>query len=625
MRSGSGEATLERLETTTTFAAALLPLAVYVATSTAFPYWLDSPEFTAAAVDLDIPHPPGHPLACMWGKLFALLPIGPLPFRVAVGQASAAALALAALQRAIARTLEQTGLTRAGMRLSLSLGFTLALAASHAYWFQSVRAEVYALQAALVCFAFERCTAFVCAACDDSRKLYLAAFALGLGLANHHLVAFLAFPPVFGLALWAPRTRTWRSLAWSALGLACGTATYAYLPIRASTGPTMDLGHPVSWRALIWVVSARPYAHSYGSEAVQPMDERFADLAVILVENLTPTLLVLAVLGGYALLRARRTWPLAYLWLSAAACNLLVRAWLGPIRSNPDMLGYMMPGMAALSALAAVGGSAVLRTLSEHRAMARPALAASLLLAALGAARALETWPANDLAAFRATDAFDVGRRRDLPPGAVVFLTTAQTTFVHWGASASEDRREDLLMVPVPFLNYGERGQLLAARHPEIAASIEEILRTGQLSLGSLSELARRRPVFVEADLDLALPLVSHLVPEGLLYRLLPEPVSPERLALAADAHRVDYAQLYAALGDDVREIDTRKQLLWLHYVDAVYFALQGRRDAALRVLEGALALFPLDRTANRFAAALRALGDGPLDVRPYLMKSQRR
>jgi hypothetical protein len=625
MRSGSGEATLERLETASTFAAALLPLAVYAATSTAFPYWLDSPEFTAAAVDLDIPHPPGHPLACMWGKLFSLLPIGPLAFRVAVGQASAAALALAALQRAISRMLRHTGLTEAGLRLPLSLGFTFALAASQAYWFQSVRAEVYALQAALVCVALERCTAFVCAGCDDSRPVYQAAFALGLGLANHHLVAFLAFPPVFGLALWAPRTRTWRSFVWLASGLACGTATYVYLPLRAGAGPAMDLGHPVSWQALFWVVSARPYAHSYGSEAVQPMGERFADLVVILVDNLTPPVLLLALVGGYALLRARRTWPLAYLWLSAAACNLLVRAWLGPIRANPDMLGYMMPGMAALSGLAAIGAGAVLGRLSERFAIAKPALAASLLVAALGAARMLETAPSNDLSEFRATDAFDMARRPELPPDAVVFLTTAQTAFVYWGASACEDSRADLLMVPVPFLNYGERGRLLAARHPEITRSVDEVLRTGQLSLASLIELSRSRPVFVEADLDLTLPLIPHLVPEGLLHRLLPEPVSPQRVALGTDARQRSYERLYAALGDDVREIDTRKQLLWLHYVDAVYFALQGRRDVALRFLEGALALFPLDRTANQFAAALRATGDGPFDVQPYLMKSQRR
>ena len=47
--------------------AVLVPLAAYVATLSGAGFWLDAGELTAAAVDLDIAHPPGHPLASLVG------------------------------------------------------------------------------------------------------------------------------------------------------------------------------------------------------------------------------------------------------------------------------------------------------------------------------------------------------------------------------------------------------------------------------------------------------------------------------------------------------------------------------------------------------------------------------
>ena len=70
-----------------------MPWIAYVATCSAHAYWLDSGEFVAVSVRLDISHPPGHPLSALYGKFWSLLPIGALPLRVAVGQAAASALA----------------------------------------------------------------------------------------------------------------------------------------------------------------------------------------------------------------------------------------------------------------------------------------------------------------------------------------------------------------------------------------------------------------------------------------------------------------------------------------------------------------------------------------------------
>src|SRR5712692_1900360 len=42
----------------------------------------DSPELITAAATLGVGHPPGYPLFTILGHTFALLPVGPIPFRV---------------------------------------------------------------------------------------------------------------------------------------------------------------------------------------------------------------------------------------------------------------------------------------------------------------------------------------------------------------------------------------------------------------------------------------------------------------------------------------------------------------------------------------------------------------
>src|SRR5690606_996155 len=122
--------------------AAGVPLAAYLATASAHDYWLDGGEFTAQAVDLDVSHPPGHPLAGLLGKLFTLLPLGPLPLRVALAQAFCAALAAAFVYHAIDTTVRALGVERDRLAVPVALGGTWLVATSHAWWFQAVRPEV---------------------------------------------------------------------------------------------------------------------------------------------------------------------------------------------------------------------------------------------------------------------------------------------------------------------------------------------------------------------------------------------------------------------------------------------------------------------------------------------------
>ena len=136
-------------------AAGTVPLAVFVGTSSGVAHWLDTGEFVGVASDLGISHPPGHPLAGIALGLARLLPFGPLAYRVALTCALCGALAAASMQRAARHVLDTLGLQRTTSDL-LALAAALYTSLTYAWWFQCVRPEVYALEAALSAVILER-------------------------------------------------------------------------------------------------------------------------------------------------------------------------------------------------------------------------------------------------------------------------------------------------------------------------------------------------------------------------------------------------------------------------------------------------------------------------------------
>jgi hypothetical protein len=611
--------------------AAAVPFALYLATAGGSSYWLDSAEFTAAAIDLDIPHPPGHPLASLWGKLFTWLPLGPLPFRVALGQVVACALALACVQRSLVRTVAFLGLSRGSAQL-VAVGGTWLLAGSFGFWFQAVRAEVYALAALLVCFALERLSLLATrepGAEPDPRPFFAATLAVGIGLANHHFIALLALPAFVWPFITLSRAHGLRVTCWGLATGVLGLCLYVYLPLRAARLPPMDFGHPVTPTALSWVVTAQVYAKNIGTQAIQPLGERFADLAVILVENLGVPVLLAMLVGVYLLFRRSSTRQLATLWTITALVNLAGRAWLNPVRANPDVLGYMMPGFVGVVGLALSGLVLLLAALLGARFQAGLAATSLLRTRAERALCALclgaGSWalasgfrPAN-LAAFQAPDVFDEIRYRALPERSRLVLTTPQTVFRHFGAVAVEHLRPDVQMVPLPFLDYGAAGVQLARKQPELSGVIDGYLKHHGLDVGALDRLSREHRVLLELDSSMTLPLYSRLLPSGLYYTYAAQPPSTQDIARAAAERESLLTWLYAAIGSDAQEVETKRQLLWIHYTDALYYASWGMREQAMQATARGLKLESQARELAALDDALRD-GTGPLDVRPFLV-----
>jgi hypothetical protein len=625
-----------------------VPFAAYLATASAHDYWLDGGELTAQAIQLDIAHPPGHPLAGLLGKLVSLIPLGPLSLRVALAQALCAALAAGFLFRAIDTTVRALGVDRDRVAVPIALGGTWLVAGSYAWWFQAVRPEVYALEALLVCVAIERVIALEAAwPTHDVRPLYVAMLALGLGLANHHLVAFLAIPAVAPTLARVYRARGVRPLLLSLAAIAVGLSAYVYLPVRAATDPPANLGDPTDPARIFWVVSARVYAHDMGSEAEQPLGERFVDVLVILGRNLAGggaegeplgdvlrALFVLAVclVSLFAILRTPGARRIGIVWMLVFGVNLGARAWLGSVRSNPDILGYMMPGFAAVGAL---GASLVASLLTRigHRPDGTPRTTATivaLVVAVLGLAQMKASAEQASLASFHATDDFDEERIRRLPENAVVLAHNPQTVFRHWSIDATERVRPDVTIVPMPFLDYPGQIDLLVERDPDLRELLRGYMLEAELRQPDLQSLSASRPLLVEmmppcmgVERGACIPfaLYETLVPAGIYYEVVESGATDADVTEAAAPQEQTHRRLYAHLGHSSAEEQTHDQLLWMHYTDALYYAAVGAREPARSAVRRALRLQPHDRALLMLNEALADPAEtGPMDITPFVV-----
>ncbi len=588
------------------------PMLLYVSTAAGFAHWLDSGEFVAAAADFGISHPPGHPLASIVLGAANLIPVGALAFRISLVCSLLGTAAAISLFFAIELTLDAGNVVRASLRFPLAVAGTWWIVATHAWWFQAVRPEVYALQAALLAFALERLLrATVPSERPDPRPLYQAALALGLALANHHFLALLAVVPASWLLLGIWRSWGWRPFGWSAGFVAAGLLTYLYLPLRALRGPYLNLGDPSTPGRFIWTVTAEAFQKSIAPGTAAPFGETLADVLIAMGQDLHVVTLAASLLGAYFMLRVKSTRKYGLFWLTLWLVLVVGRASLGFVRGNPDALGYVMLSYGCVASFAAFALGVVLSSLAEaipSRPRLTPALATVIALAA--SFQCLRSLQASSLAGFIDTDVFDDGLRRSLPARSVVFVHNPQTIFRYWGGEAEESNRPDVTMIPLPLLTYPKLVDRMARDEPELMPLLRSYVLAGRLSSSDMQALAALRPVYVEMDPRIGRPMMEWLVPEHLYHRVLSDDVVDIDEGRAAERHAILWNDIYARLGRPLDE-QTVTQLLWRHYTDSLYFVGIGDVKSARRTVAAGLALNPLAQQLVRMQEALSEASQG--------------
>lgn len=223
-----------RLSRVAPLLAFILPLLAYLFTLSPTVYNLDSAEMTTAAYNLGLMRATGYPLYLLVGKLFSLLPVGDVGYRLNLMSAACGALTIALTYRSALRL--------AG-RASLALSAALFLGFSYYFWSQAVIAEVYTLHTALMAALILLLLRWH--AGRDPRLLTFIAGLYGLSFGNHMATVLLA--P--GMAAFVLMTEgrallRWRRLTPLAGAFALGLSVYLYLPLRYLAAPAFNYaGH----------------------------------------------------------------------------------------------------------------------------------------------------------------------------------------------------------------------------------------------------------------------------------------------------------------------------------------------------------------------------------------------
>jgi hypothetical protein len=228
---------------------------IYLNTLAPGVFGFDSAELATGVFTLGIVHPPGYPLYLLLGKIFSLIPIGNLAYRLNLMSCFWGCVTIWLVYKII-------DMFYGNKLIGWAAAFVLSI--SNYFWQMSIVAEVYTLHTAFLVlnlfFLIKWRKRF------GNKWLYLFAICYGLSLGNH--TSGILFAPGFAWLILSSSNWEWRN--WKlTLGMAllffCGLLPYLYFPIRAFSNPQLnyvtqyyqvDLTTP---SGLLWMISGQAY------------------------------------------------------------------------------------------------------------------------------------------------------------------------------------------------------------------------------------------------------------------------------------------------------------------------------------------------------------------------------
>jgi tetratricopeptide (TPR) repeat protein len=219
------------------FILSVLVFLLYLAAICPTIYWRDGPEFSDIGYMLGISHPTGSPAYSLITRLFTMIPAGSIALKVNLASSVFGAAAFGMLFMLSSYLVRRLA---GSQSMPVTAAFTLFFALSSSLWTTSVVAEVYAMKIFL-----ELCILYLFVRWSFEKKsglLYSAVFLYGICSGVHGVVG-LYLPAVIIFILMNDRR-----MAFSKAGLLCaatflaGFSVYLYLPVRAGTHPSFNVG-----------------------------------------------------------------------------------------------------------------------------------------------------------------------------------------------------------------------------------------------------------------------------------------------------------------------------------------------------------------------------------------------
>lgn len=569
-------------------------IALCVAAAAPTTYLLDSSELVATTQHLGISHPPGHPAYHALAGLLGPWPVGNWALRVHLFSGLCVAATAALIPIAAARL----GWARGAPEAVVFGALGVATVSAHAFVFQGIRAEVYALNVLCVSGAL---TLLLRRSRDlSARETGVIAVLLGIGLLNHHYLTIFAFPAVLlGVLLWSPGIRAAARNA--AIGVLFGALTlpgYAWLLARGAARPAAAWVWPTDGERLWWLVSARAFQNATADVARVDLRITMSNLVGLLGEQFTVVGLVCAG-AALALLATRRSVAALVLGLALLG-NLATQSIMGFDPNNPDVGGYFMLSVWLVGLLA---GFAFAVPLEERERL--PWIGRTLPVAAV----VFSVWaivaPRTGDARYSLADHWDSELLRDVAtvtsrPDGLWVTAYFETGFNTWYAQTVEDRRPDMTHVHRAWLTWPYYREMVEETSPETTRLFGDGADRGQLDQAALRGWGHGSAVQLEADRVLTGPEARWCPVDGAWLRCDAVRVAPERTAAR-------WRGLLGMLSEPL-EIQTRRNVVWTLYNLASVRCAAGAFEECVVLAEIAQELAPEDTSVAELLDRARAV-----------------
>jgi hypothetical protein len=291
----------------------LIDFIVYLRTLSPAVQFIDSGELAVVCSSLGIAHPTGYPLYTLLGRLFSLLPLQDVIFRLNLMSLSFACLANVILFFVLVTCLQSVRKTKeypSAIEIWSALLAALIFSFTPTLWSQATSNEVYALNVLLYSLILLLVLVWQNGkkASVGERVLCLLMFIYGLSFGNHMSTILILPALCFILIVTYRRTlfRVKRLLPILALFL-LGLSIYLFLPVRASQNPLVDWGHPQNWANFKRHVTGWQYQVWMFAESTDMLIMHFENFVKLFFHQFPFYLLPFSVLGIYQLLvRSRR-------------------------------------------------------------------------------------------------------------------------------------------------------------------------------------------------------------------------------------------------------------------------------------------------------------------------------
>jgi len=261
----------------------------------------DSAELITGAYSLGIVHPTGYPLYLLIAKVFTLIPVRSIAYRVNLVSVFFGAIAVYLTARWIFSFTKSMLSTWVGA-FSLAVGYGM--------WSMATVAEVYTLQVSLILALLLVIRQWLVR--GEDRWLYLMAFTFGLSMTNH-VTSALFLPSLAWIVITKLGFKgTLKKLPFMGIAAGMGLLVYLYLPVRYAADPPLnyiksyykvDLS---TLSGMLWMVSGRAYRFFAFGYDLQSYILELLDALIILSRNFTLLGILLGTSGLVKMIRDHR-------------------------------------------------------------------------------------------------------------------------------------------------------------------------------------------------------------------------------------------------------------------------------------------------------------------------------